>query len=121
MNIQWFWVNYLVIAALILVLTILSQPSILLVLLLLAAVWLFALTREVIVIPYTPYSLAGRSKLMTMYAVTALVLFFFAGTTILTVVGACGLVVLAHATLHSTPTQEERDGDEQLDSMTAMV
>lgn len=118
LNLQWFYVNYIAIAALILLLTIMSQPSFLLTLLVLAAVWLFALTREVVVVPYTPYSLTGRSKLVTMYGVTAVTLLVFAGTTILTVVGVCGLVVLGHAALHNTPTQEERDGDEQLDSIT---
>ena len=118
LNLQWFWVNYLCIAALILVLTILSQPSFLLTLLVLAAVWLFALTRDPLAVPFTPYSLSGRSKLMALYGVTAVMLFIFAGSTILTVVGICGLVVLAHATLHATPSQDERDADEQLDSIT---
>ena len=118
LNLQWFFVNYLLIAALILVLTLLSQPSLIVALLVLAALWLFAFTRDVIAIPYTPYSLSGRSKLVSMYAVTAVLLLVFAGTTILTVVGVCGLVVLGHATLHATPTQEERDSDEQLDSIT---
>ena len=123
LNLQWFWINYLLIAALILVLTVLSQPSLLVTLLVLAAVWLVALTRDVITIPYTPYSLVGATKLRTMYVLTAVTLFVFAGTTILVLVAVCGLVVVAHATLHATPTQEERDGDEQLDSitMTAMV
>ena len=118
LNLQWFWVNYLAIAALILVLTILSQPSFLLTLLFLAALWVFALTRDVIAVPFTPYTLSGRPKLLTLYGLTTVILFIFAGSAILTVVGICGLVVLAHATLHATPTQDERDADEQLDSIT---
>ena len=118
LNLQWFYVNYVLIAALIVLLTILSQPSFLLTLLVLAALWLFALSREVVAIPFTPYALTGRSKMMALYAVTAIILLLFAGSTILTLAGICGLVVLAHATLHGTPTQEERDGDEQLDSIT---
>ena len=118
LNLQWFWVNYLLIAALILVLTVLSQPSLLLTLLVLAGLWLVVLTRDVIPIPYSPYSLTGATKLRVMYGLTAVILLIFAGTTILTIVGVCGLVVLAHASLHGTPTQEERDGDEQLDSIT---
>ena len=118
LNLQWFWVNYLLIAALILALTVLSQPSLLLTLLVLAGLWLVVLTREVIPIPYSPYSLTGATKLRAMYAITAVILFVFAGTTILTIVGVCGLVVLAHASLHGTPTQEERDLDDQNDSIT---
>lgn len=114
LNLQWFWVNYLAIAALILVLTILSQPSFLLTLIVLAAVWFFAMTRETIAVPFTPYSLSGRPKLLTLYGLTAVMLFLFAGSAILTVVGICGLVVLAHAALHATPSQDERDADEQM-------
>ena len=121
LNLGWFWLNYAVVGVVVLTLAILSQPSLLLTLLVLAAVWTFALTRESIAIPGVhTFVLAGKPKLYTLYAITATLLILFAGSTILMVAGLVGSMVAAHAVLHSTPTQEERDAEEQMEAMTVV-
>jgi len=118
LNLQWYWLNYALIALVILLLAIVSQPSFLVTVLVLAAVWAFALSRDVIAVPGVhTFVLAGKAKLYTLYALTTVLLLLFAGSTILMIVGICGVTVCLHATLHTTPTQEERDGDGEMEQM----
>ena len=119
LNLAWFWLNYAVVGVLVATLAILSQPSLLLTLLLLGCVWLFALSRESIAVPgVRGLVLVGKTKMWTLYALSAVVLVLFAGSTIVMVVGLVGTLVCAHAVLHATPTQEERDAEEQMEAMT---
>ena len=121
LNLQWFWLNYALIGLLVATLAIVSQPSLLLTLLLLAAVWLLALSREAIAVPgVRGLVLVGKTKMWALYGVSGVVLVLFAGGTIVMVVGVVGTLVCAHAVLHATPSQEERDAEEQMESMTVV-
>ena len=121
LNLQWFWLNYLSLAAVILLLAIVSQPEFLLTVLVLAALWAAALSRETLSLPGVQgLALAGRPKLYALYALTAVALLLFAGSTILMIAGLTGVTVCLHAVLHHTPSQQERDAAEDEDEMQQM-
>lgn len=86
-NLPFYLTNYLLICALVTVITLLSQPSLVFVGLLLAAMWLFASKRDNLQIGAV--ALQGRAKMIALTSVTGVVLFIFAGTTIFCLVGLC--------------------------------
>ena len=113
--------NYAAVGVLVLTLAVLSQPSFLVTLLVVATLWLLAFTRDAIPVPGMPtLVLVGKTKLWTLYAITATLLILFAGSTLLMVIGVVGSLVAAHAVLHATPSQEERDTEEQMEAMTVV-
>lgn len=112
LNINYFMVNYLALSAIILLIVILLKPSFLLTMLVLAAMWLIALMKESFQIPYIPgpVIIAGRSKMITLYVTSGLLLFLFAGSDLLLVMAITVLVVLCHAVL-KVPLQNELDAE----------
>lgn len=86
-NLPHFLSNYLMLVAVIVVITLLSQPSLLILGVLLGAFWAVLARRESIQIGAV--TLEGRGKHLFLSGITGLVLFLFAGTTIFFLVGIC--------------------------------
>jgi len=120
LNLSWYWLNYSIIAILILIIAIITQPSFLITLLVLAAIWWFTLTHEPIVIPRIHYLLQGRNKQILLYCLTALLLILFVGNVILLCVGLAALLIVGHAVVRAAPTQEERDASEEMVQMSVV-
>lgn len=112
-NIRYFMVNYLALAVVILIIVILLKPSFLLTLVVLAAIWMIALIKESFQIPFLPgpVILSGRSKMITLYVISGLLLFLFAGGDLLMVIAISVLVVVIHALLKNPPPQHELEAD----------
>jgi hypothetical protein len=110
-NLSFFLTNYLAIAAAVVLITVLTQPSLLVVALLLGLLWWGASRQEEIRLPGNAV-LAGRNKLVALASITGVVLFVFAGTTLFFCVGLVATIVLLHAIAHNLPPLEDGE-DEQ--------
>jgi len=120
-NSQFFFLNYAALALFILALAILTQPSFLVLVVVLATMWAYALTREAIIIPGFPAPIMGRTKTGLLSVSSGLLLFLFAGTIIMAVVGVCSVVVVSHAVLKNPPTQDELEADAAINEPLSLV
>jgi hypothetical protein len=110
-NLPYFLTNYLALCAVVVLITILTQPSLIIVGAVLAALWVGATRVEEVRLP-GQVVLAGRNKMVALLSVSGLVLFIFAGSTIFMLLGLCASIVLIHALLHVLPPLEEGDSNE---------
>jgi len=119
-NLSWYWLNYSIIATIILIVAIITQPSFLITIIILSILWWYSLSHETIVIPRVGYVIAGKTKMIALYCSTAVLLILFAGTTILFCVGIAALLIVGHAIFRAVPSQEERDAAEEMVQMSVV-
>jgi len=94
-NITFYLTNYMIICMIITLFSILSEPTILILIVILGFVWNYSMKQEVIHIGST--ALSGRTKMITLATITGLLVFIFAGSVIFSIVGLCSCIVLAHS------------------------
>jgi len=110
-NLQYFTTNYVALCLIVTVITVLMQPSLIIVGVVIAAMWYFASRQDEVRV--STVVLAGRNKLIALSSVTALLVFIFAGSSIFLVIGICATLVLLHAVLHTLPPLIGEGEDEQ--------
>lgn len=86
-NSPYFLTNYILICATVVIITMLSKPSLLFIGALLGAVWLWSSKQDTIAIG--SLVLTGQSKVAALTAITGGVIFLFAGTTCFFILGVC--------------------------------
>jgi len=106
LNLQYYQFNYIALCGLITMIAILSQPSLLLTLIVLFGLWLYTMSVEAI--KFGNFELRGRQKSMAYSAFAIVLLFLVNGSTIFTLVGLCGAAVLIHAALHNLTDDEQQ-------------
>lgn len=105
--------NYLLVSLIVFTVAILSRPSLIIVFALVGAIWAFALrTPEVRV---GSVVLKGQKKTAAALAVSGILIFLFAGSTIFMVIGFCGALTIAHASFHKTPDIVDDDNADSLE------
>ena len=87
-NLPFFLTNYLILCAMVTVVTILLKPSLIFIGALLGVFWFWASRQEFLQIGPS-IQLQGRNKMIAMTSLTGAILFIFAGTTIFFLVGIC--------------------------------
>ena len=105
-NLVYFFSNYISLAVIFLALAVLSQPSFLISLIILGAIWLYVYSVKSIVISgneVTPFQ-----KNMAMIAVTVLVTLVMAGGLVTYVVLLSGLASVVHSLFHDSPPEEHK-------------
>lgn len=100
-NLPFFLTNYLIICGIILIVTILSRPSLIFLLFVLLLLWLYVSRLEELKIGAV--TLKEKSKMAAFSMFSALTIFIFAGTTIFMLLGVCSCVVVGHALFHTLP------------------
>lgn len=90
--------NYVVIVLLVLLMSVLSSPITLLLIVGLGVMWSSVMSRESITIGST--TLTGRSKFIALSTVTGVLTFIFAGSLIFSVLGLSSSIVAVHAVMN---------------------
>jgi hypothetical protein len=105
LNVNYFLSNYIAIAVLIFLIAILTQPSLLIVALILIVAWALVLQREAIQITPT-FILSGRQKLISMATLSFILVFLFAGALVFICIGLAATLILVHGVFHVIPTDD---------------
>lgn len=113
-NSKYFMTNYIILSSIVFVYCILSQPLLLLCLGVFAWMWLYATNHEEIKFAGGRIAVSGRMKFGLLTALTAFVVVYMAGSTIMFVFGLCSVAIFMHALFHSSVNPEDLEDFELL-------
>lgn len=105
-NSQYFFTNYVLLFIAILAYSIITSPTLLLVIGVFVWMWLYATNHEEIRL-FTLIPVSGRVKFAMLTTLTVLTLIYFAGSTITFAAGICAVVVFIHMVFHSSVNPED--------------
>jgi len=117
-NVSYYFTNYIIIVGLVTLFSILSSPSILILLLALAALWSWSLKYDTLTL--VGHTVTGRTKNLALGGISLVLLFIVAGSTIFSIVGLCSVVISIHALLNDRgglSITDENAGDEENDAL----
>ena len=97
-NLAYYFTNYTIFIILLTIMSILSDPYIIILGIVLIGAWSIVLKRDTITIGQ--HQLTGRSKLIALSTVSAVLIFIFAGSVIFSIIGVSAVVICVHAILN---------------------